>query len=163
MGLKMIIEMKAHPAFQRRENDTKISAIDELQASLIKGLTTNVALVERALERFRAEPSVQSRKLLVNSRLTITQFLINIESEEENLALLGDDFLTQYAMLKARLVMIRAEMESEIDNFVETPVYQPVNPPISTGVTVVSRSDNNLYWKMAGLVFFASIALVIVL
>lgn len=159
----MIIEMKAHPAFQRRENDAAFSAVDELQSSLIKGLTANITLIERALERFKDQPCVESRKLLVNSRLTLDKLLINLESEEDELTLLGDTFIERYAMLKARLVMARAEMEAAIDNFVEPVVVPPPQTPVEISVTVVSRPNTNLYWQIAGLVTLSALALVIVL
>ena len=146
----MIIELKTHPAFLTRETATSNSTISVHETNLLKGFMANVDLVERALERFNDAPGPESLKLIVNSRLAISRLLTDIESVEPDFEYASDSFVSQYADFKARLVILRDELE------VAAATYQPPAPqPVQITVTVAPQPKQKL-----GHLVFAVVVLV---
>lgn len=120
-----VIDIQAHPAFARREA-AQMPAISEVEDGLIKGLAANITLVERALQRFNDTPSQQSFQHIVNTRITLSTLLRNLQSEEMEWTFASDSFIDQYALLRSKLEALHEELERAAASYHQPPAPQPM-------------------------------------
>lgn len=120
-----VIDIKAHPAFARREAAQTQASASELEVSLIKGIATNVALIERSLQRFKDAPSPESFQHIVNTRITLSTLLRNLQSEETEWMFASDSFIDQYALLRGKLEQLHEDLERAAASY-QPPAPQPV-------------------------------------
>ena len=110
----MIIDIKGHPAYLRRESEATAGDITELEQELINGLVNNVQLTEAAAAQCISDPSNAATARLINTHRALTTLLEGFRIEEQNFAFASDSFMSHYASLKLRLTELTQQIAHEV-------------------------------------------------
>jgi len=122
----MIIDIQAHPSFQRRQEEQTVERITTLEQGLIDGLSNNCLLGELALKQVENDPSQAGTTRLINTRRALDTLLTGIEVEEPNFDFASESFLALYGPVKQRMRDLSKALADAIDQRAMAATAEPV-------------------------------------